>query len=512
MQTNNDQNNQILNKFFKFKEGSSLKSYISKIRHKEKLFYTLGEILAIIKNVIREERMFDYRNPSVILCTTELEQALDRKALHVAEVRNVIMDQIEEEDSLKIYGSTNMIPESRGNLQLENPRHARTMCVATNIITHEDAKFRLKPLFLVVVQSIEGMDQRQTIFKYKEIAQLLSRYILSKKDIFFDYRNVKVAIVKGDPLGDAFGVSAFHKCQFNTLLRSQLIPIPPDNLSDKVSNPEVDFPQNSVTLYPTTSTTDSALNRKRVSLDEQKKSSVPQKQSRQSVAEVKSSCESKISDSDIETSDEDTDSSSDSNSDIEYDIESEDEEVRPPQAHGRGNNFSSADNTDSDINDQHLATYKYEVDMESLYWADSEDEKGGSTKINMEIIVDKISKCNNCFTPTHSRCIRYCSPCWKIRKNWIPERKRSNKSISSVTADQETTSTQISETLKQELTETSPDLCTFCHRRSKNAIFIHGNLGHQVCCYPCAKKCWKQKATCPICMRKVEKIVKIIQS
>ena len=116
------------------------------------------------------------------------------------------------------------------------------MCVATNIITHEEAKFRLKPLFLVVIQSIEGMDQRQTIFQYKEIAQLLSRYILSKKDIFFDYRNVKVAIVKGDPLGDAFGVSAFHKCQVNTLLRSQLIPIPLDNLPDKASNPEVDLP------------------------------------------------------------------------------------------------------------------------------------------------------------------------------------------------------------------------------------------------------------------------------
>ena len=84
MQTNNDQNNPIFNKFFKFKEGSLLKPYISKITHKEKLFYTLGEILAIIENVIREEQMYDYRNPSVILCTTELEQALDRKALQSA--------------------------------------------------------------------------------------------------------------------------------------------------------------------------------------------------------------------------------------------------------------------------------------------------------------------------------------------------------------------------------------------------------------------------------------------
>ena len=137
----------------------------------------------------------------------------------------------------------------------------------------------------------------------------------------------------------------------------------------------------------------------------------------------------------------------------------------------------------------------------------------------MEIIVDKISKCNNCLTPTH-RYMRYCSPCWKVRKNWIPEqpRKRSTKSVhtSLVTADPETTSTQISEigsqTIKQELMETSPDLCTFCQKRPKNATFIHGNLGHQVCCYPCAKRCWKEKATCPVCKRKVEKIIKIIQA
>ena len=113
-----------------------------------------------------------------------------------------------------------MIQESRGNLQSEIPRHLQTACVATNIITHKDAKFRLKPLFFAVVQSIEGINQRQTIFTYKEVARLLSRYILVKKDVFFDHRNVKAAIVKNDPLGDAFGVSAFHKYSIEVPINS----------------------------------------------------------------------------------------------------------------------------------------------------------------------------------------------------------------------------------------------------------------------------------------------------
>ena len=159
MQSNNGQTVQLLNKVFKFKEGASLKFYISKITNTEKLFYTLGEILTIIKRVISEEKMFDDRNPSVILCSKELEHALNRKALHVTEVRGLVMNQIEEDLDvpLGMYGSNNMVhpgslaQQSRGTLQSETPRFQRTACVATNILTSKDAKFRLKPLFLIVV-------------------------------------------------------------------------------------------------------------------------------------------------------------------------------------------------------------------------------------------------------------------------------------------------------------------------------------------------------------------------
>ena len=149
--------------------------------------------------------------------------------------------------------------------------------------------------------------------------------------------------------------------------------------------------------------------------------------------------------------------------------------------------------------------------------------------------MDGRGRCTNCPTPT-PKSIRYCSPCWRIRRGWVPEQPRKGKGatksvqVPSVTADSGTnnitridllqpgtTPTQVSgigsQAIKQELMETaSPDLCIFCQKRPKNATFIHGNLGHQVCCYPCAKRCWKEKATCPVCKRKVEKIIKIIQA
>ena len=45
------------------------------------------QILTILKDVISSEKMFDERNPSVIICSKPLEAALDQKALHVTEVR-----------------------------------------------------------------------------------------------------------------------------------------------------------------------------------------------------------------------------------------------------------------------------------------------------------------------------------------------------------------------------------------------------------------------------------------
>ena len=66
-----------------------------------------------------------------------------------------------------------------------------------------------------------------------QVTLLFSTYILNNKQRFFDTRNIKLAMVNGDILGDAFGVNAFHRCQVNNLLRGQLIPFNPNNPPDR---------------------------------------------------------------------------------------------------------------------------------------------------------------------------------------------------------------------------------------------------------------------------------------
>ena len=62
----------------------------------DKIHYTLKEILTAGKNIIKHERMFDAGNPSVILCSSEFEEAIDRKGFHASECRELVMSQLME--------------------------------------------------------------------------------------------------------------------------------------------------------------------------------------------------------------------------------------------------------------------------------------------------------------------------------------------------------------------------------------------------------------------------------
>jgi len=711
-------NKNLLNTLFKFNPMSRLKSFLITKTGVEKTYYSLAEILTVLKDIIRGEGMFDHANPSVILCSQDLEEALNMRALHVTEIRDLVLSHITRvpDQSLREKFSQQInncrgtaISISRTNLNNEAPtasqpppppRIIRTANISTAIFTDKNAKFTLKPKFLKVVRSVPGTDQAKTVFTYEEVTLLLSKYILSRKDAIFDPRNIKLALVAKDPIGDAFGVRAFHRCQVNNLLRSQLIPVnndcPPDvaivtnNSSPGVNVLVTEKPVPIVsargagnqnvgsnsgsgsgsslgTSYPAFPALSKAHSmpaslknandeneriRKRTSSGEDDGQN--SKQPRIAInnfnviikpandSDVSTDTETIYSEQGYETikvadqtqtseSEEEEDTSRNYH-DVEYDIESGEEEERPPQAMGKGKEFSSAEDTDTDAEDRtvdepFLETRAIEaLKIESVYWGDSEDDDVKTTKtddkeldsFDSELDNADIWKCISCKTPNKPY-IRYCSKCWNIRKGWVPERpkiKRKGRKSSSntlktlqklIVSDTETDGasgdrprfdskasissqdsgigSQEFEILSQEDENTkeiprsslvvnrfdgsklarsisldssngssgvgsissldlgdsastsdlkdfpgSPlsldsgcfpssessqgtsQLCTLCCQRPKNASLIHGRLGHQVCCYPCAKKLWKKQAKCPVCRRKVERIIKIIQA
>ena len=76
-------NRNLLKTLFKFNPMSRLKIFLITKTGVEKPYYSLKEILTSLKNIIREEGLFDHANPSIILCSKELEEALNMKAFHV---------------------------------------------------------------------------------------------------------------------------------------------------------------------------------------------------------------------------------------------------------------------------------------------------------------------------------------------------------------------------------------------------------------------------------------------
>jgi len=57
--------------------------------------YTLFVVLSALRHVISRERLYDPNNTTVIICSTDLERALDMKFLHVTEIRDVVLTQME---------------------------------------------------------------------------------------------------------------------------------------------------------------------------------------------------------------------------------------------------------------------------------------------------------------------------------------------------------------------------------------------------------------------------------
>ena len=110
-----------------FKTDSELKRDIQLKTWVTKAFFTLGEIIAIVKIIIGHEKMYDDRNPSVIICSPELELALECKALHVTDIKEKVINHIAfaSEYLGEIKGSKDYYPKSK--------------CFATHIWTNKKA-------------------------------------------------------------------------------------------------------------------------------------------------------------------------------------------------------------------------------------------------------------------------------------------------------------------------------------------------------------------------------------
>ena len=228
----------ILNSKYEFKPFSELQSFLMRKRGFDKRVFSLQDILIVLKHIISQEKLFDPRNTSIIVCSEGLEKSLNVRALHVSEFRSQVLTQlirINEDNSFPRYCWERGQSQERTRPSIG----AASRCihyanVSTNTTVDPDCKFSCSERLLMWIKTLPEIDKNQTIFSYKEITKLVSKYIISNKLRLFDQRNVKVCIVTNDPLGAIFELNYFHRCQFPNLLMGQLTPVTKDDKSTDI--------------------------------------------------------------------------------------------------------------------------------------------------------------------------------------------------------------------------------------------------------------------------------------
>ena len=241
----------LLNSHYSFIPNSKLQEYIKSKIPNAKAVNTLSEILIILKDIIRDEGMFDEKNPSIILCSEHLENALGMKALHVSEIRALVLKHLVLQqlnlvlhvlpkptghcnlDSQQLLlQQLNLVLYTPPNVAIPHVQESSTRVLRSaptkNIhktIYNDNTKVTLKPDFKKTLCQLKHFPKNKRHFTYKEICNYTSEYILLKKNQIIDPRNIKVALVKNDALGKAFGVNSFHRCQVTSLIHKQLIPV-----------------------------------------------------------------------------------------------------------------------------------------------------------------------------------------------------------------------------------------------------------------------------------------------
>ena len=237
MKTPKELNLGLLMQSFRFKSDSQLEKFIVKETGQKWFNFTLVRLLLTLKKIIREGRMYDEKNPSVILAPTDLEAALGVRACHVTEIRDLVLEQLMalpqpsnsnkemEEKYEEIKRSFDTLKENEepatvvtNRITAERVRSVRAMISGT-------ALFKLKPAFQRVIREVQDKGNKKEVFTYEEVAALLRTYILQRKDKLFDKSNIKIVHVVNDDLGRALDISAFHHSQLRNLLLSQLLPI-----------------------------------------------------------------------------------------------------------------------------------------------------------------------------------------------------------------------------------------------------------------------------------------------
>uniref|UniRef100_A0A8C3YK40 MDM4 regulator of p53 n=1 Tax=Catagonus wagneri TaxID=51154 RepID=A0A8C3YK40_9CETA len=85
----------------------------------------------------------------------------------------------------------------------------------------------------------------------------------------------------------------------------------------------------------------------------------------------------------------------------------------------------------------------------------------------------------------------------------------SQETISSMGEQSDTLFEQRTDTENMEDCQNLLKPCSLCEKRPRDGNIIHGRTGHLVTCFHCARKLKKAGASCPICKKEIQLVIKV---
>jgi hypothetical protein len=223
-------NQQILRSYYYFKDSSPLREFLTKKKGTVSHRNTLQAILAALRDILRDERQYDPRNPAIILCSNEMETVVNMKALHVCQIREIIYDQLiripshlQEEARLAAVNSACNVLACRPALRPNSVFMLRDSRVAQELSNSIFARFTIQdPLLRGLLLSQGLITPIELYFSFRVLVSIFMRYLAIHQDMLVDPRNPWVYIITDSELGPILGMDAFHLMQMEAILHAHI--------------------------------------------------------------------------------------------------------------------------------------------------------------------------------------------------------------------------------------------------------------------------------------------------
>lgn len=203
----------------KFKQDSSLHQYLSEESNlitRDRIRYRNITVYLELEKIIDRKNLFDSTNPQIIVPDNKLEDVLDVSRIHRDHLKQVIDKHFEQDYSIGLnLAAAN---EELKELTELRKRHKQITPVTDFDINGD---YKVNPSLQLLIKTVTNSNSYQNVFRYREITEAISAYIMQNKEELFDLRNILV--IRSDSLlKRVFRVNYFSRSQITSLIRRDL--------------------------------------------------------------------------------------------------------------------------------------------------------------------------------------------------------------------------------------------------------------------------------------------------